>query len=150
MQKEPIFIPNAKVFAVEKKGSYLTLKINKTYTVIKDLEPLGNPFLIITKRKVDYLNPFVNTQEFKELLNPFSPLEIYLRQAKIEYTTSRRESGKAQYLGLHAGNSLKIESTLKIGEKEKEFENHIVPCHFYLINDDLENIIKTPTFSPMP
>ncbi len=137
MQNEIIYIPNTKIFNLEGRGGFIALTILDKRIPLNNIEALGKPFQVITKRKVDRTNPFSETSEFKELLNPFSPLEMYLRQAEIEYTLSRKEDNMSQNLGLYAGESLKVSSLNSIGDKKNEYSLNIVPCQFYLIKDKI-------------
>jgi hypothetical protein len=165
MQKEPIFIPNIKFVFLDKPTYSNIFKIHlpnstseEKLKYIKDVEALGIPFFMITEESLrvlgdDYSNhPLKYTKEFKELFNPFSPLDNYLRKAKIEFTLSKRADGKTQYLGLVAGIPLSIESIVRIDKKEREFGKYAVPCQFYNIKDNLDDLgdrlIKPPVFCP--
>lgn len=161
MQKEPLFIPNTKFVFLDKLHSNIfKIRIPNTEEIryIKDVGVLGIPFFMITKKSLEVLgndysdHPFKHTQEFKDLYNPFSPLDNYLREAQVEFTLSKRDDGKTQYFGLAAGVPLNVESMLKIGKKEHEYKMYAVPCHFYLINDNLNDLrdilIKPPIFCP--
>jgi hypothetical protein len=138
MQSEPIFIQNTKLFAIEKKGSYLTVNIEGISKVVKDLEALGQPFSIITKREINQMNPFKDTPEFKELANPLriaSSLECYLREAEVETTFSKREDNMIQYIGVTYGKPAKIEVITDFNDSKKEMRRNVIPCQFYLIKD---------------
>jgi hypothetical protein len=140
MQSEIIFIPNTKIFTIENKGGYLTINLDGTYKPINNLEPLGFPFSIITKRKVNKFNSFEYTTEFKQLANPIpimSTLEYYLREANIEFTLSKRDEEITQYIGLMYGKSATIEFILNLEKEESEIKRNVIPCQFYLIKDKI-------------
>jgi hypothetical protein len=140
MQSEPIFILNTKVFALEKYGSYITINFPEGRKAVHSLEALGQPFSIITKSKVDKMNPLADTSEFKELANSIplaSTLEAYLREADIDITLSRREDNIIQYLGIAYGKSARIDVITSFNNSKKDIIKNIVPCQFYLIQDKL-------------
>jgi len=134
MQSEIIYLLNTKICFLEDCGSCFKLFLPENrQQYVKRIEPLREPFNIITKNRLNNIsshdNPFKYTKEFKELTNPLSsPLEYYLRKAKIDFIMARREDGIVQYLGLTAGEPTIIE------------EKGIFPCQFYLIKDDLRFI----------
>lgn len=145
MQSETIYVPNVKIIPLEIISNHYRINIaGSDIKYPKEVEEIGKPFNIITKNKLIQVslsdNPFKETKEFKELLNPFGPLEYYLRMADVNFTLNKREDKNSQYLGLVTGKPTHLESSLKIGEFDKhelEFERSIIPCQFYLINDKL-------------
>ncbi|MFH1503407.1 MAG: hypothetical protein ABIE36_02005, partial [Candidatus Diapherotrites archaeon] len=117
-----------------------TINLRGVISIVKDLESIGDPFSITTKREINEMNSFTDTPEFKELANPIplaSTLEHYLRQAKIDISLSRREDNFTQYLGVTYGKPAKIKIITDLDDSEKEFKRSILPCHFYLIKDKI-------------
>jgi hypothetical protein len=138
MQSELIYIPNTKVFALEKYGSYFTINLPEGRNIIKNIERIGSPFSIITKKKVDKINLLEYNQEFKELANPTpasGTLVYYLTNANVDITLSTREETFIQYLGITYGKTTIIDIITKMGNPESKIVKYIVPCHFYLIKD---------------
>lgn len=144
MQSEPIFILNAKLLAIERKGGYFTINSGGIRNIVKNLESIGDPFSIIIKRDINTMNPFTETPEFRELTNPVpiaSTLEYYLRNAGVDTVLSKREDNLTQYLGITYGKPATIKFVSDIEDSSKKIKRNIVPCHFYLIHDNLENVV---------
>ncbi|HPD81545.1 MAG TPA: hypothetical protein PK357_00405 [Candidatus Pacearchaeota archaeon] len=133
MQSEIIYLVNTKILTIKNKGRCyqgIIEGVEKTFT---NLEPLGRPFSIITKSNKNI--PLEETLEFKELYNPFTPLEHYLREAEVEFTLSRREKNLPQYLGIEYGNPAIMEVINNFGRDGSNIKRSIFPCKFYLIKD---------------
>ncbi len=137
MQSEIIYIPNIQILTVKKRGGYYQGNLEGINRTLTNLEPLGKPFSIITKNKSNKNIPLEETIEFKELYNPFTPLENYLREAEIEFTLSRRENNIPQYLGIEYGNPATMEVIKNFEKKDLNIKRDIFPCQFYLIKDKI-------------
>ena len=137
MQSEIIYIPNIQILTVKKRGGYYQGNLEGINRTLTNLEPLGKPFSIITKNKSNKNIPLEETIEFKELYNPFTPLENYLREAEIEFTLSRRENNIPQYLGIEYGNPATMEVIKDFGKKDINIKRNIFPCQFYLIKEKI-------------
>jgi hypothetical protein len=128
MQKEIIYPENAHLFLLEPitEGYELYIRNDQTIRPIKDVESIGIPFGVranyIETKIFPEINPFIYTDEFRELTNPIrimSTLEHYLNEAKINISYEKKERNFIQHLGFTAGKAI----------------NKIVPCQFYLIKD---------------
>jgi len=128
MQKEIIYPEHAKIFFLELSSNCYKTYFPDWHTIkpIRDAESIGVPFGV----KVKYIeekifldsNPFIYTEEFRELTNPIkmmSTLEHYLNEAKVDISYEKKKEDFIQILGFTAGKAI----------------NKIVPCQFYLIKD---------------
>lgn len=143
MQKELIYIPSAKVIVLQELTNFYKGNFYGETIKIKNIDKLGDPFSFTSNENIN--NPGMVQHKLETTFqNPINSaslvasLAYYLRIADIPFTLSKRENNFIQYLGLVYGKPSNIWFLTEINNSEREFKKSIIPCHFYLIKDNLQ------------